>query len=699
MSGAIAFCSAEEFLFGEELAERRHELVGGRVYAMAGGSERHDLVAGLIYELVAPGSRLRGCRPFTANRLLRTPSGNLYYPDVLVACGPAPHRLYETGPALIVEVLSPSTADIDRREKAVAHAEAEPLQLLLLVDPDARRIEAARPSGGRVTEWTVFGPGEVVATGFGDSVRFYDRDMVPTYPSDMLHRKPALPLHLAPCTTSLMTSTFMPLELPAKADAPPQIAVTAVQWELTVQNTTNAAPPQPSVYPLPSGPTGNQLGALQSIVHNNTEYELGYAWLAAGQNLPLDNGSQPQNVPMYAMQSISTLGQPQNQIIEPTRGFSLPTFLAYDQFGLTELFPLDISFAGSLVNGPVATDVADEFTAFGRPLPAGAQVAVITAGRVWRIGESGKTPLYELRVVTPDGKTSHIAVYAYPVPGLDNFFLDPRDHTAADPVYYLRGVDLHRPPGQYTFNYDTTKAWGRILNDGALQGLAVHPHGYVVGVDYVNHKLYALKLPAEAADSDKAPFAMPLSGEGVREGLMMNPQALTISADGRILILEEGNQRIQAFDVRGNPVPSFSVDQPSFSIARSFSADLDAHQASPALLQAFMANTTPALGAFFVTSSKKPAAENAIIDGLNARNVNAALIAYLLDLGYATAEDSPTNFSVTAVTAGKVWLVANTRSQAQFDVRLLPDKYFIDHVYVYNAPPWPSRSVRRGWTG
>lgn len=168
VSEAIAFCSFEDYLHAEQAAEGRHELVVGRVYAMAGGSERHDLVAGLVYELVAAASRSKGYRPFISNRLLRTPSANAYYPDVLVACGPAAHRLYETNPVLIVEVLSHSTAATDRREKAAAYAEAPSLRLLLLVDPDAPRIEAARPSGGRVTEWEVFGPGTVIDSGFGD---------------------------------------------------------------------------------------------------------------------------------------------------------------------------------------------------------------------------------------------------------------------------------------------------------------------------------------------------------------------------------------------------------------------------------------------------------------------------------------------------------------------------------------------------
>jgi len=153
MTEAIALTSFGDFIDGEARSERRHDLVGGRVYAMAGGTERHDLAAGLGYELLATGARTKGCLPFTANRLVRTRSGNAYYPDVMVACGPAPHRLYETDPALVVEMLSPSTADVDRREKAVAYAEADSLQLLVLVDPGVRWIELARPNHGVIDAW------------------------------------------------------------------------------------------------------------------------------------------------------------------------------------------------------------------------------------------------------------------------------------------------------------------------------------------------------------------------------------------------------------------------------------------------------------------------------------------------------------------------------------------------------------------
>ena len=60
VSEAIATVGFEEFCRLEGAGDRRHELVAGRVYAMAGGSERHDLAAGLIYEALAGGARTGG---------------------------------------------------------------------------------------------------------------------------------------------------------------------------------------------------------------------------------------------------------------------------------------------------------------------------------------------------------------------------------------------------------------------------------------------------------------------------------------------------------------------------------------------------------------------------------------------------------------------------------------------------------------
>ncbi len=62
----------------------------------------------------------------------------------------------------------------------------------------------------------------LVAIGGGKQIHFYDPDFVTSYPTPMLHRAPPLILHLEPASVHLMQDVFMPLEQPAKADAPAQ---------------------------------------------------------------------------------------------------------------------------------------------------------------------------------------------------------------------------------------------------------------------------------------------------------------------------------------------------------------------------------------------------------------------------------------------------------------------------------------------
>lgn len=70
-------------------------------------------------------------------------------PDLIVICGSAPRLHLETPPAMIAEVLSPSTRQNDLTYKRQLYAN-QGVATYLIVDPDARRIEhlALLPSGG-----------------------------------------------------------------------------------------------------------------------------------------------------------------------------------------------------------------------------------------------------------------------------------------------------------------------------------------------------------------------------------------------------------------------------------------------------------------------------------------------------------------------------------------------------------------------
>lgn len=150
----------EEYLAFEESTSVRHEWVGGVIFAMAGGTERHDLMVQLLNARLWSGVTSRGCRLFVHNRKLLA-DGAMYYPDLLIRCGAAADRRYEDDADWIIEVLSESTADTDRREKRAAYLALPSLRGYAVVDPDQRTIEVGVPVEGR-WRWSTCGPGTQV---------------------------------------------------------------------------------------------------------------------------------------------------------------------------------------------------------------------------------------------------------------------------------------------------------------------------------------------------------------------------------------------------------------------------------------------------------------------------------------------------------------------------------------------------------
>lgn len=138
-----------DYLAGEDSAEVRSEYLGGLVYAMTGASVRHNRIVGNVF--AALRSRVpAGCEVFFESVKLHLRLQGLdwfYYPDAMFCCEPADdHPLYRERPCLLVEVLSESTARIDRREKFLAYTQLDSLLGYLLLDqvsPHARLFRRA----------------------------------------------------------------------------------------------------------------------------------------------------------------------------------------------------------------------------------------------------------------------------------------------------------------------------------------------------------------------------------------------------------------------------------------------------------------------------------------------------------------------------------------------------------------------------
>lgn len=138
--------SVEEYLALEEASGRKHEYVAGEVYAHAGASRRHNRIVSNVSSSLWVAARGGPCEVYSSDMRLRTADDSFYYPDVMVVCPPPgeppdDEAMFEDAPCFVVEVTSPSTASIDRREKLAAYKKVPSLKGYVIVAQAERRVE------------------------------------------------------------------------------------------------------------------------------------------------------------------------------------------------------------------------------------------------------------------------------------------------------------------------------------------------------------------------------------------------------------------------------------------------------------------------------------------------------------------------------------------------------------------------------
>ena len=146
--------SYEEYLAYERDSPLKHEFEAGQILAMAGGSPRHSALASR-FSAAIENARRSGCTAFQSDMRIRVlATGRATYPDISMVYGPIeldtadPSGTTITNPMLLVEVLSPSTEEVDRGSKWRDYQLIPSLQEYVLVSQD-RRVEIYRrlPSG------------------------------------------------------------------------------------------------------------------------------------------------------------------------------------------------------------------------------------------------------------------------------------------------------------------------------------------------------------------------------------------------------------------------------------------------------------------------------------------------------------------------------------------------------------------------
>ena len=166
-----------EYLESEKSSPVRHEYLAGYVYAMTGTSAAHNLIAGNVFARLRAHLRGGPCRVFISDMKLRIEAINtFYYPDVMVTCDPEDREDYfKSRPSLIIEVSSPSTVVIDRREKLLAYQKIPNLREYILISQDEIKVEVyRRDQGGRWWEQTLEREGELELESVGLKIELND---------------------------------------------------------------------------------------------------------------------------------------------------------------------------------------------------------------------------------------------------------------------------------------------------------------------------------------------------------------------------------------------------------------------------------------------------------------------------------------------------------------------------------------------
>jgi len=94
---------------------RRYEILDGKIYAMAQPTINHNTAAGNIFNVFRTFLKGKPCRAFVDGAAVHFSENDTVIPDVMIVCNKdiiKKNGIYGP-PDLIVEVLSPSTADRD----------------------------------------------------------------------------------------------------------------------------------------------------------------------------------------------------------------------------------------------------------------------------------------------------------------------------------------------------------------------------------------------------------------------------------------------------------------------------------------------------------------------------------------------------------------------------------------------------------
>lgn len=136
----------QEYLAFERASQEKHEYLAGDVVLMTRANRKHNLITANVITILNTQFRGRPCEAYASDMRVRISAVNSYtYPDIAAVCEPPEFEDAEMdtllNPAVIIEVLSPSTEKYDRGKKFQDYRTLPSLREYLLVSQNTARVE------------------------------------------------------------------------------------------------------------------------------------------------------------------------------------------------------------------------------------------------------------------------------------------------------------------------------------------------------------------------------------------------------------------------------------------------------------------------------------------------------------------------------------------------------------------------------
>jgi Uma2 family endonuclease len=123
--------------------DARYEYLDGDLHMLAGGSNYHAAIIANTTLALGRGTENTSCWIFNSDARVQISTTRYVYPDITISCDPRDQQPDNAlhYPRIIVEVLSPTTADIDRGRKRIYYLECPTLQEYIMIDSQSMHVE------------------------------------------------------------------------------------------------------------------------------------------------------------------------------------------------------------------------------------------------------------------------------------------------------------------------------------------------------------------------------------------------------------------------------------------------------------------------------------------------------------------------------------------------------------------------------